>query len=86
MDSDYDDEFYEEMVKAEEDSLHTAVSELLGALFKTHKDQSLPFVSYFFTNIMAPFLDPNAAHNDHKFAICVIDDIIEHLGQRVAAN
>jgi len=51
-DSEGDDEFYEEMVKSEEDSLHTEVSELLGAIFKTHKEQSLPFVQYFFTDMM----------------------------------
>ena len=72
------------MVKSEEDSLHTAVSELLGGLFKTHKEQSLPFVQYFFTDMMAPFLDPNAAYIDHKFAIFVIDDIIEFLGESLA--
>jgi hypothetical protein len=68
------------MVKSEEDCLHTAVSELLGSIFKTHREQSLLIVNYLYTDLLSKFLQPEAAAIDHKFAIFVIDDVVEHVG------
>jgi hypothetical protein len=47
-DSDSDGEM-DQFVKEEEDTLHTALSECLGAFFRTHPQQSLTIVNYFYT-------------------------------------
>ena len=83
---DEEDEEFEKFVKSEEDNLHTALSEVLGALFKTHKDLCVPIVNFLFSNVFPRFLDSQASPEDHKFAIFIIDDIIEFLGQGIAGD
>ena len=85
-DSEEEDEFITELNKKEEDSLHTAISEVLGALFKTHKVHSLTIIDFFYNNILSRFLAPEASNEDHKFAIFVIDDVIEFVGQDLAQD
>lgn len=61
--------------------MHTALADVLGALFKTHPDYCLNVVNYLYTQVLSTFLQPQAKPEDHKFAIFIIDDIIEFLGQ-----
>ena len=85
-DSESDDELINEINKKEEDSLHTSISEVLGALFKTHKAHSLTIVNFLYSNVLSKFLTPESTVEDHKFAIFVIDDVIEFLGEAMAGD
>lgn len=85
-DSESDDELINEINKKEEDSLHTSISEVLGALFKTHKEHSLTIVNFLYSNVLSKFLTPESSTEDHKFAIFVIDDVIEFLGESMAGD
>jgi len=83
-DDESEDELITEINKKEEDTLHTAISEVLGALFKTHKEHSLTIVNFLYSNVLSKFLTPEGSAEDHKFAIFVIDDVIEFLGESMA--
>jgi len=66
--------------------LHTAISEVIGSLFKTHKEASLPIVEFLMTRVFPKFLTNDSSNEDHKFVIFVIDDVIEFLGQNRVGN
>ena len=85
-DDESEDELISEINKKEEDTLHTAISEVLGALFKTHKEHSLTIVNFLYANVLSKFLTPEGSAEDHKFAIFVIDDVIEFLGESMAGD
>lgn len=57
-DSDPEDEAFTEYAKEEEDTLHTALSEVLGALFRTHKQMTLTIINYFYKDVLSKFLSP----------------------------
>mmetsp|Transcript_23584 Transcript_23584/g.3905 ORF Transcript_23584/g.3905 Transcript_23584/m.3905 type:complete len:99 (-) Transcript_23584:632-928(-) len=81
LDSDgEDDEEIKKINLREEDWLHTAISEVLGSLFKTHTEHSLNIVNFMYTNVLSKFLTDQSSKEDIKFAIFVIDDIIEFIG------
>lgn len=72
--------------KYEEDSLQTAVSEVLGVLFKSHRTHSLNIVEFLYSNVLSKFLAAGSTDGDHKFALFVIDDIVEFVGQDLAGT
>jgi hypothetical protein len=80
-DEESEEEDISEFTKKEEDELHTAVSDILGSIFKTHATFSLDIVNFLYEKVLSKFLAPEASSEDHKFAIFVIDDIIEFIGQ-----
>ncbi|MEE4248047.1 MAG: hypothetical protein V2I33_21860 [Kangiellaceae bacterium] len=47
---------------------------------------SLKIVNYFYSQVLAKFLAPEADYIDHKFAIFIIDDIIEYIGPELVPN
>lgn len=80
-DSDEDEaNAFEDVLKSEEDRVHTSISEVFGALFKTHTELSIPIVKYLYENVLRLFVDPKASEEDHKFGVYLIDDIIEFVG------
>lgn len=83
---DSEDEDLSEFTKKEEDDLHTAISEVLGSIFKTHSNFSLDIVNFLYEKVLSKFLAPETSSEDHKFAIFVIDDIIEYIGQDVVGD
>lgn len=76
---DSDEEAILLMDKQDEDLLHTSLSDVLGALFRTHKSMSLSIVQYFYKDVLSSFLNSESTHEDKKFAIFVIDDILEFI-------
>ena len=64
----------------EEDSLYVALGELMGALFKTHKELTLGMVEQLYNNVLSGALQSNQSEIMHKFAIFVVVDMIEFLG------
>jgi len=57
-----------------------AIAELIGKLFKTHKELTLPLVHVLYTQVLSNVLQPNLSDKMHKFGIFLIGDMIEHLG------
>lgn len=81
-----DKELFDEEIKQEEE-VQVAVSEVIGMLFKTHKDITLPLANYLITNILPNILKPGQSDNTYKLAIFMIDDMVEHLGyDRLQSN
>lgn len=64
----------------DEDSLYVALGDLMGILFKTHKELTLSIVYELYRNVLSFALQENQSEQMHKFAIFVIDDMIEFLG------
>lgn len=76
---DEDHEIFDEEIKQEEE-VQVAISELIGIIFKTHTDLSLPLAEYLISNILPSVLNPGLSENTYKFAIFLIDDMVEYLG------
>ena len=56
------------------------ISELIGALFKTHKQMALGLANFLIYNILPKVFVENQSENMLKFGIFLIDDIVEYLG------
>ena len=74
-----DKEIFDEEIKQEEE-VQVAISELIGIIFKTHKDLAIPLAVYLIDNILPSVLKPGMSENTYKFAIFLIDDMVEYLG------
>lgn len=81
-DEDLDDEekkLFDDEIKLEEE-VQVAVSEVIGMLFKTHKDLALPIAHYFMNNVLPNVMKEGRSDNSYKFGIFLIDDMVEFLG------
>ena len=76
---DEDKEMIDEEIKQEEE-VQVAISELIGALFKTHKEMTLGLANFLITNILPQVFTDNQTENMLKFGIFLIDDMVEFLG------
>lgn len=77
------------MIKEENDTeeeLHVKIAELIGTLFKTHKDYIGPLFELICSTILPRVLDPSLSAKMHQFGIFLIDDIVEHLGYNIAGT
>jgi importin-5 len=63
-----------------EEELHVALAELIGVLFKTHKELTLGLVDLLYHKVLNTVLQPALSDKMHKFGLFLIDDMIEHLG------
>jgi len=63
-----------------EENLHVAIAELMGSMFKTHQELTLPLVDLLYNQILSKVLDPTLSDKMHKFGLFLIDDMIEFLG------
>ena len=59
-----EDKIVDVLNKKDEDSLHTAISEVLSSLFETHRTLSLNIVEYLYNNVLTKFLAPDSEIND----------------------
>lgn len=72
-------EMLNEDTSSEED-LQVGIAELIGVLFKTHKEMTLPLVELLYTQVLSKVLQPTLSDKMHKFGLFLIDDMIEFLG------
>jgi hypothetical protein len=63
-----------------------AISEVFGILFKTHKDLTTPIAEHLIQEVLPKVLQDNLSENSYKFAIFMIDDMVEHLGYSRLSN
>ena len=64
----------------DEEDLHIALAELMGILFKTHKELTLPLAGVVYTQILSKVLQPGLSDKMHKFGLFLIDDMVDYLG------
>lgn len=64
----------------EEDTLFVSLGDLMGILFKTHKELTLPIVEQLYKNVLQKALQPQQSEEMRKFGIFIICDMIEFLG------
>ncbi|EGR31191.1 hypothetical protein IMG5_116170 [Ichthyophthirius multifiliis] len=69
----------EEDLKIEE-NLQVSIAELIGVLFKTHKEQTLNLAHILYTQVLPKVMDSKVSDNMHKFGLFLIDDMVEFLG------
>ena len=77
------DEDEEEVIEDDQDmeeELHVAIAELLGVLFKTHKNETVDLANLLYTQILPNVLKPEVSEKMHKFGVFLIDDMVEYLG------
>lgn len=77
------DEHDEELKMQEEefeDQLQVSVTEVFGALFKTHKDQCGMLLKTLFEDLLPDYLKEDASVLKNKFALYVVVDLFDHLG------
>merc|ERR1712003_180496 len=67
--------------KDKEDDFHVQVAEILGALFKSHGEATVPIAKDLYDKFILKGLAPEMNHKMHKFSLFLICDIIDHLGQ-----
>lgn len=67
----------EDEIKLEEEA-QVAISELIGALFKTHKEMTLNLVEFILTQVLPKVFGLSDGMN--KFGLFLIDDMVEFLG------
>jgi importin-5 len=71
-----------EEIKQEEE-VQVAISELIGILFKTHKEMTIELAKYLINNILPSAFQQGQSEVMNKFGIFLIDDMIEYLGYEV---
>lgn len=74
-----DAELFNEEIKQEEE-VQVAISEVFGILFKTHTDMTIPIAEHLIVTVLPGVLKPKMSENSYKFAIFMIDDLVEYLG------
>lgn len=66
--------------KDKEDDFHVQIAEIIGALFNSHGQQTIPIATDLYEKFILKSLDPSMNHKMHKFGLFLICDIIDHLG------
>lgn len=79
-DFDEDDHFLMEEENKNEEELQCGLADLMGALFISHKDMTLPLVQYIKANLLPKVFDPSVSYIMNKFGLFLIDNMIEFLG------
>ena len=65
----------------QQDYLKKTVADILSALFKSHKGLSMGILEYVYSNIIGKFLNSSSNDTDRIFALIIITDIIDCVGQ-----
>lgn len=58
-----------------------SIADLVGTLFKTHKEDTLGIVDKLTKNVLPEYFKTGASQFEIKMGIFFVDDMIEHLGQ-----
>jgi len=66
--------------KDKEDDFHVQIAEIIGALFNSHGEATIPIAKDLYDNFIIKSLQPEMNHKMHKFGLFLICDIIDHLG------
>jgi len=69
-----------------EDELQFAISETFGILFKTHKMHCSQLLKTLLEDLLPNYLQETSPFVKQKFAIFIIVDLLEHLGNEYLAE
>merc|ERR1712048_938632 len=72
--------------KDNEDDFHVQVAEIIGALFNSHGEDTIPIAKDLYDNFIIKSLQPEMNDKMHKFGLFLICDIIDHLGSILDQN
>jgi len=75
-----------EMEKEMEDEFCCQIAEILGKLFQTHKEKTLPIAAELDKKFVMNSLQPDQPPRLKKFGLFLICDIIDHLGDIAAVK
>lgn len=70
---------------AMEEQLQVTIAELIGSIFKTHKEVSATVANYVFQNAIPQALSQQSKAL-HKFGIFLIDDMVDYLGYTICQD
>jgi len=78
---DYDEEVEEDLQEehSTDEYILSKISDIMHSLFKTHKEEILPF----FQSLLPDFitlLHPNRPASDRQWSLCIFDDLLEFAG------
>ena len=82
--NDIDEALSEEIEEIE--NVLVAISELIGSLFKTHKELTVQIVNKITTIILPNYLKDGSTNFEIKMGLYIIDDLIEFLGQEILSQ
>ena len=66
-----------------EEETQVAVSEIIGQLFKTHKEMNASLIEFITNNLLPKVFGEGLSDTMHKFGIFLIDDMVEYLGYNI---
>ena len=69
-----------------EDDLQLSLSEAFGSLFKTHKTHCGQLLTTLFNDLLPEYLSQDAPFVKQKFALYVVDDLVEFLGLEILGD
>ena len=73
-----------EQIKDEVDQIEevvTSFSEVVGALFKSHTDLSMPIAKKMLVDILPKYFEASSSNFEKKMGLYILDDMVEFLGQ-----
>jgi len=69
-----------------EEELNLAIAAVFGALFKTHKELTLPIVKSLYQQVLPNVFGEGGSFRMKQFGLFLIDDMLEHLGLDLLPN
>lgn len=80
-----EDDFADELQKDIEDieEVLVSIADVFGSIFKTHKERTLCIVHKLKEQLLVKYFMPNSSNFEKKMGIFILDDMIEHLGQKL---
>lgn len=80
-----EDDFADELQKDIEDieEVLVSIADVFGSIFKTHKERTLSIVHKLKEQLLVKYFMPTSSNFEKKMGIFILDDMIEHLGQKL---
>ena len=88
-DDDSDDENIDDLINDDIETLEetqSQISDVIGVLFKTHKDLSDDIIKVILSEVLPKYVNPQASTFESRMAIYIADDMIEFLGMEKLVN
>ena len=86
QDLDEEDQLLMHEENKNEEELQCALADLMGALFESHKELTLPLVQFVQKELLPRVFGDNVSPIMNKFGVFLIDNMIEYLGLELIPN
>ena len=64
----------------------TSFTDVVGAIFKSHKELSLPIIKKMLTEVLPKYLNDTSSNFEKKMGLFILDDMVEFLGQQLLSE